>query len=107
MCFQSFEPLWRSPTVHRQRTRGRLWLRIRARVLERDPLCVRCAHVDRVCKSTIVDHIVPLAHGGTDDESNLRGLCSACHDAVTREQFGYRQRKAFGADGLPIDSEWS
>ncbi|MDR5776940.1 MULTISPECIES: HNH endonuclease signature motif containing protein [unclassified Caballeronia] len=68
---------------------------------------MRCASADQVRESVIVDHIIPLAQGGTDDESNLRGLCTACHDAVTREQFGYRERKAFGADGLPADGEWS
>lgn len=90
-----------------QRTRGRRWLRVRARILKRDPICVRCASADRVRESVIVDHIIPLAHGGTDDESNLRGLCAVCHEAVTREQFGYWARKAFGADGLPVDGEWS
>lgn len=89
------------------RTRGRLWQRIRACILHRDPICVRCASADRVSESVIVDHIIPLAHGGTDHESNLRGLCIACHEAVTREQFGYREKKAFGVDGLPMDGEWS
>lgn len=30
-----------------------------------------------------VDHIVPLAAGGTDDESNLQTLCAACHSRKT------------------------
>ncbi|MDR5776531.1 MULTISPECIES: HNH endonuclease signature motif containing protein [unclassified Caballeronia] len=89
------------------RTRGRRWLRLRSRILSRDPVCVLCRTLDRTCVSVVVDHIVPLAHGGTDDESNLRGLCAACHDEVTRQQFGYREKKAFGADGMPADGEWS
>jgi hypothetical protein len=28
----------------------------------------------------IVDHIIPLADGGTHDESNLMPLCKRCHD---------------------------
>jgi 5-methylcytosine-specific restriction protein A len=36
-----------------------------------------------------VDHIVPVAEGGTDDPANLRLLCMACHVAV-----GYEQRAA-------------
>jgi len=48
-------------------------------VLRRDPLCRACGHAI----STEVDHIVPKARGGTDEESNLQGLCSACHAAKT------------------------
>ncbi len=90
-----------------QRTRGSKWMKIRARILARDPICVRCIERDVVRESAIVDHITPLEHGGTDDDDNLRGLCVDCHDEVTREQFGYRERKAFGPDGLPIDGSWS
>jgi 5-methylcytosine-specific restriction protein A len=30
-----------------------------------------------------VDHIVPLARGGTNDEANLQSLCRRCHVAKT------------------------
>jgi 5-methylcytosine-specific restriction endonuclease McrA len=33
-----------------------------------------------------VDHIVPVADGGTDDPANLRLLCMACHVKVGHEQ---------------------
>jgi 5-methylcytosine-specific restriction protein A len=33
-----------------------------------------------------VDHIVPLALGGTDTPDNLQVLCSACHGSKTRER---------------------
>ncbi|MFP3709114.1 HNH endonuclease signature motif containing protein [Paraburkholderia sp. SIMBA_009] len=80
---------------------------LRARILQRDPCCVLCAERDIVRESNVVDHIKPLALGGTDDEANLRGLCHDHHVEVTRQQFGYRERKAFGADGLPLDGSWS
>jgi len=32
-----------------------------------------------------VDHIVPLALGGSDAMSNLQALCPRCHKAKTRE----------------------
>lgn len=35
-----------------------------------------------------VDHITPVRNGGTDDPTNLRLLCHACHVAV-----GYEQRR--------------
>ena len=37
----------------------------------------------------MVDHIKPLALGGTDDDANTRNLCDAHHHAVTGEQFGH------------------
>ncbi|GGM78310.1 hypothetical protein GCM10012275_56190 [Longimycelium tulufanense] len=33
-----------------------------------------------------VDHIRPLADGGTDTADNVRALCRSCHRAVTTAQ---------------------
>ncbi|MDM7498745.1 HNH endonuclease, partial [Escherichia coli] len=33
-----------------------------------------------------VDHIIPKAHGGTDDDSNLESLCLECHRAKTARE---------------------
>lgn len=33
-----------------------------------------------------IDHVVPLALGGSNGESNLQALCRRCHEAKTREQ---------------------
>ena len=30
-----------------------------------------------------VDHVIPLAAGGSNDESNLRALCRRCHGLKT------------------------
>lgn len=38
--------------------------------------CVRCGST----KSLEIDHIVPKSRGGTDEDSNKRLLCCACHD---------------------------
>lgn len=45
--------------------------------------CVLCGRV-----GTEVDHVVPLARGGSDEPGNKRLLCRACHRRVGREQFG-------------------
>jgi 5-methylcytosine-specific restriction protein A len=43
-------------------------------------LCkVECQPGDWQC-----DHVVPLSKGGTNDLSNLRILCTSCHQRVTR-----------------------
>ena len=53
------------------------WQRARCRVLERD------GHHWVVCGATgirfDVDHIVPLANGGSNALTNLRTLCVDCH----------------------------
>jgi len=33
-----------------------------------------------------LDHIVNVAQGGTDDESNLQSLCSPCHKKKTLKE---------------------
>jgi len=38
--------------------------------------CVRCGSK----KNLQEDHIIPKSRGGTDDPSNKRWLCEACHD---------------------------
>lgn len=66
------------------------WRATRARILIRDSY--RCRACGRVVSGhrANVDHIVPLAEGGTDEDSNLQTLCRPCHSVKTvREQ---RQR---------------
>ncbi|MFI5765879.1 HNH endonuclease [Streptomyces sp. NPDC051563] len=49
--------------------------------------CVRCGR--HVLASNIdVDHIQPLALGGTDTDGNVQPLCRPCHKLKTREDFG-------------------
>jgi len=54
---------------------SRSWRRIRAQILALD------GHRCRICgePASEVDHIRPLADGGTDHPSNLRGLCATHH----------------------------
>jgi hypothetical protein len=62
-----------SPTCVRRET---IPPEVRARVFERDGgACRRCA---RTADLTI-DHVVPFAAGGTDDEENLQTLCRPCN----------------------------
>ncbi|MEX1253322.1 MAG: HNH endonuclease signature motif containing protein [Dehalococcoidia bacterium] len=47
---------------------GWAWQRLRARIIERDGgICHYCRG-----GATTVDHVVAVAHGGTDDESDLQ-----------------------------------
>ncbi|WP_277286402.1 HNH endonuclease [Sphingomonas aquatilis] len=36
--------------------------------------------------STVVDHIIRLADGGSDERGNKQGLCTPCHDAKSAEE---------------------
>lgn len=84
-----------------RRKRSTIPLRIRRRVLERDdyrcraPGCTNMHFLE-------IDHIVPLEQGGTNAESNLRVLCSACHRARhTRGAGGSAGGPAGGPTGGP------
>lgn len=61
------------------------WLRLRAQVLDEQPLCPTCQAERRIEPGTDIDHIVP--HRGDLnlfwDRANLQALCHACHSAKT------------------------
>jgi 5-methylcytosine-specific restriction protein A len=64
------------------------WKARRRMVLARDRhVCLLCGG-----RAREVDHIVPRAHGGGDELSNLRSLCRACHRRVTGSM--QRRRRA-------------
>jgi len=54
------------------------WRVIRAKHLLAYPLCGVCGG-----SATEVDHMLPLAMGGTNEAGNLRSLCKPCHSAHT------------------------
>ena len=65
----------RCPAHHPRNGSTRSWRTLRAEILYRD--AYRCALCPR--QADEVDHITPLAYGGTDDPANLRSLCHDCH----------------------------
>jgi len=68
---------------------GWAWQKIRRQVLFANPVC-RCGQ-----PANEVDHILPLARGGTHDIANLQALCKACHSRKTVSEdggFGFKRR---------------
>ncbi|WPO70211.1 HNH endonuclease signature motif containing protein [Streptomyces sp. KN37] len=65
------------------------WAKIRARILERDPICVLCG----VRPSAFCDHIVAKADRHGDDD--LQGVCGPCHDQKSARE-GAAAAKAAG-----------
>jgi 5-methylcytosine-specific restriction enzyme A len=57
-------------------------------ILEREPLCRRCAAAGRVVAATEVDHIHPKRAGGPEAFDNLQPLCKPCHSAKTAREMG-------------------
>lgn len=84
-----------------KRLRGRALDVRNTRLLRREPLCRRCRANNRVTAAEELDHIVPLAKGGADDESNLQPLCGPCHKIKTAEDFGFNAWPAVDKDGWP------
>lgn len=56
---------------------GRPWRRLKDKILIRDKHT--CQHCYRVGGELELDHIVNVAIGGDDIESNLQILCKECH----------------------------
>ena len=77
------------------RIRGTTLQRLRARLFEESPLCVTCLAQSRVTPATIRDHIVPLAEGGTESDSNIQALCDPCHEIkrIAEATRGLRRRR--------------
>jgi 5-methylcytosine-specific restriction protein A len=67
-----------------RRIRGGRLQRLRKQLFDRAPLCAQCEAAGRVTMATIRDHVIPLAEGGTDDESNVQPLCQVCSDLKTQ-----------------------
>lgn len=96
------------------RLRGRPWRRLRDQVLTEEPFCRWCTERGTITKdsrSVVCDHIKPLAEGGTDERSNLAGMCEPCHDEKTAQEAAraqgrdaptMRTRQSIGADGWPL-----
>src|SRR5690625_569564 len=57
------------------------WRKIRLMQLRAEPLCVSCGGA-----ATEVDHITPLAAGGTHAFSNLQSMCKSCHSSKTGQR---------------------
>jgi len=69
-------------------------------------LCEHCLAEDppRHTLATVVDHVKPLALGGSDDDANTRNLCACHHAEVSAVQFGYKPpKRRISLDGWPVE----
>lgn len=77
-----------------KRITGRRLQAMRAALFAREPLCAECTRQGRVTPATQRDHIIPLAEGGVDDETNEQGLCEPCHDEKSAREAVRGRRRA-------------
>ncbi len=81
---------WAKSSQGTPRLTGRRAVERRQRWLTLHPMCAHChAQTPRqLVPATEVDHVVPLARNGRDDESNFQSLCATCHGIKSaRERF--------------------
>lgn len=78
---------WVRPRLYLdRRKRGRAGQRDRAEVIAAEPFCRKCLANGKKVKTDVVDHVVPLAWGGSDDRGNKQGLCHPCHDEKSKAE---------------------
>lgn len=63
------------------------WRKIRAYVLNREPLCRECANEGRVTPAVAVHHIDGNVHNMSLD--NLEPICQSCHSKITAKEQGF------------------
>ena len=85
---------WERPRLYKdRRKRGRAGQRDRAEVIAEEPFCRECLKQGKHVRTDVVDHIIPLAWGGSDTRGNKQGLCDPCHDKKSAAE------RAFGRGG--------
>jgi 5-methylcytosine-specific restriction enzyme A len=76
------------PKVGTNRTATTAHKARRLRILRRDPMC-QSGYAGCTGTSTICDHVIPLAAGGPDTDSNCQGVCRSCSDKKTSKEGHY------------------
>lgn len=83
-----------------ERGYGAAWDKLRKAVLRRDKgLCQVCLAAGKYRPAREVDHIQPKASGGTDVETNLQAICTACHQAKTATEAAAARAGGAGKSG--------
>lgn len=70
------------------------WDALRVQILERDQYLCQVGRGRPGClvDASQVDHIVPLADGGSHSPTNLQAICTACHGRKTGSERAERRR---------------
>ncbi|WP_020475241.1 HNH endonuclease [Zavarzinella formosa] len=81
--------------TRQKRGYDRDWEKLRAAVIDDEPLCRMCMNRGRHVAADLVDHIQPIEDGGERlSRENLQPLCRKCHGEKTAEDLRKRRGKA-------------
>lgn len=81
-CPQHARPDRWANGAHGYREVGWTRQQTKARIFARDgDRCYRCG-----AAATTIDHVVPISQGGANDDTNRRGICTACHRVKTQAE---------------------
>lgn len=77
-------------------------------MLSQEPLCRYCRSTGLIRGATVLDHIVALALGGSDDAANLAPACTDCNDAKSTDEKRFLARSYDLADLMrdPAMADW-
>lgn len=79
------------------------WRKLRASVLESEPLCRMCFAMGEIKTATDVDH--KDNNPANNDPDNLQSLCHSCHSRKTQRDQGFNVRMGCAMDGTPLDHQ--
>lgn len=65
-----------------RRLRGDAWMRLRRQVLTEEPCCAYCGRPGQ--PDDVIDHVLALSRGGSNDRGNLRRACRDCNERKRR-----------------------
>lgn len=71
-----------------ERKRGRAGMEQRRRRLALHPICAECKKRGIIKPTAIIDHVIPLWRGGSDEDENTQGLCAMCEAIKTAAEDG-------------------
>lgn len=97
---------WSGQGSRHARGYGTAWDKLRIRILRRDGgmcRCDECIRLGRVRPAHEVDHRIPKAKGGTDNDDNLCAINRQCHKDKSLRDRGITPKPTIGLDGYPIE----
>lgn len=101
MVIKSISRPWLKEENHRHNHRNgdrsfyqsKTWKAIRDAFLSANPYCVECEKEGKKVKATVADHKTQRINSGSDDFSNLQGLCSSHHNAKSARERNQMYKK--------------
>lgn len=96
---------YKQPSVNQKRPYDARWQRLRAQRLKEEPLCRMCLTTGRSVPANVVDHIIPIKDGGTNQTENLMPLCFRCHNSI-KTPADVAQRKRVERSLVSLRAVW-